>query len=276
MHSDAFFRIGSTHSICQDYAAAGRAAGTVCAFVSDGCSGSPDNGEPGAPFTDFGARFLVRSAFHYLARGGDAWPVYPELILASAEQMINSARLPSSALDATLLMAYPDQNVIRVVQTGDGVIAGRRKDGSLFYESLEFSGNAPRYLSYDLTPTKREAFEREGQTLTAERGFRGTNGEWLPADRLVVPTTQARLSEFHLNDWDLVLLFSDGAMSLCTPQGLAVPISEVLDQIFDFKGYAGKFISRRCGTFFSRFCVERGWKNTDDFSCAGIYCGDGP
>lgn len=64
---DAFFTIGKTHTVCQDYAHAGFIPGTdqAYAIVSDGCSGSPD--------TDFGSRFMVTAAIQVLAKYGDGF-----------------------------------------------------------------------------------------------------------------------------------------------------------------------------------------------------------
>ena len=55
---DAFFAIGSTHDICQDYALALNISNRSLLIVSDGCSASPS--------TDIGARILSRCAAQVL------------------------------------------------------------------------------------------------------------------------------------------------------------------------------------------------------------------
>ena len=57
--TDAFFSIGKTHMVCQDYARSGTTrAGHPYAIVCDGCSSSPD--------TDLGSRFLAMSFASYV------------------------------------------------------------------------------------------------------------------------------------------------------------------------------------------------------------------
>ena len=79
---------------------------------------------------------------------------------------------------------------------------------------------------------------------------------------------------FPTDLYDLVLLLSDGAESFHTKDGQPVELDLVLAQIFDFKGFAGQFLGRRCGRFLSSFCAENGWKHDDDFTVAGIYVGE--
>jgi len=63
MSADYFFRMGKTHTICQDYAIAGSREYKIdaemgafqYAILSDGCSGIPNLKAPGSPYTDFGA-----------------------------------------------------------------------------------------------------------------------------------------------------------------------------------------------------------------------------
>ena len=52
MNKDSFFKIGSTHNICQDYAISGRDEHYKVdyAIISDGCSGAED--------TDIGSRLV--------------------------------------------------------------------------------------------------------------------------------------------------------------------------------------------------------------------------
>ena len=61
MTADAYFAIGRTHDVCQDYALASDDVPKTWALVSDGCSSSPAS--------DIGARLLGRAAAHALERG---------------------------------------------------------------------------------------------------------------------------------------------------------------------------------------------------------------
>ncbi|MCA9708502.1 MAG: hypothetical protein KDK70_21815, partial [Myxococcales bacterium] len=62
MYVDAWFAIGDTHVVCEDFACAGHTeAGAGFAVVCDGCSSSPQ--------TDVGARLLAAAARVELERG---------------------------------------------------------------------------------------------------------------------------------------------------------------------------------------------------------------
>lgn len=274
MSADYFFRMGSTHAICQDYAIAGvHESGRAYAMVSDGCSGEAIPGQPGSPFTDYGSRLLVRSAWMQreciLAGEFD-----PKLIAEISRASASVLGLPRRSLDATLLVAYETRgNSIVVHQTGDGVVAARlRESGDLVCYSTSFDNNMPFYLSYLLDPEglKRYYAECRERTLT---GYGRTAGEW--KQLAVVPQVidQVEVAQeflFDSEDFDLVLIMSDGAESFQRGSE-QVPLTEVVDQLFAVKNYEGEFLTRRCSRFLQKFCVENGWKHSDDFSIAGIY-----
>jgi hypothetical protein len=292
MGADYFFRMGSTHSICQDYAIAGEVDGYRYALLSDGCSGVADPEQPGSPFTDFGARFLVRAARQHmddLARG-----VFPGCAIAEhAARMAMAAGLSPTALDATLLTAVTTSNGDVVTsQTGDGVIAARTRDGSIRYRTLRFGNGMPLYLSYQLDPDRMETLihpERSGRAVSPQE--RDAAGTVEVVERMYVPgegwreptTTVERFDEstrglwtevFYRDEFDVVLIMSDGVETFQTKNATLMPLEGVLPQLFDFKGFAGQFLVRRCTRFLQKFCVEYGWSHADDFSVAGIHLGE--
>lgn len=262
MGADCFFRMGSTHQVCQDYARAGESGGYTFAALSDGCSSSPD--------TDFGARFLVQ-AFTQEVRDGQ----FTEEIASRAAWMSAAAGLPRSCLDATLLAAYLDREAyIRVVRTGDGVVAWRGRDGNWRYEQVSFGSNAPRYLSYKLDP-RLEARQLElSPTVVRHSGSRERDEtEWITTE----VEQPSRNSPTGIERWslpiemvDTAIVFSDGVESFVDASGTAVPLERVLDELLAFKVMHGEFLSRRC-TRFLKDCAKRGWAHTDDFSAAGIH-----
>jgi hypothetical protein len=292
MVADYFFRMGSTHAICQDYAIAGDVDGYQYALLSDGCSGVALPGLPGSPFTDFGARFLVRAARQHmddLARG-----VFPGCVIVErAAKMAEGAGLPPMALDATLLTAVTTSNGDVVTsQTGDGVLAVRRRDGSIKYRTLTFGNGMPLYLSYQLDPRRMETLlhpERSGRAVTPEEcEAAGTvailERIFVPGEGWREPTTKVeRFDEstrglwtevFYKDECDLVLIMSDGVETFQTKNTTLMPLEQVLEQLFDFKGFAGQFLVRRCTRFLQKFCTEYGWSHSDDFSVAGIHLGE--
>jgi hypothetical protein len=162
-----------------------------------------------------------------------------------------------------------------VYRAGDGVLAHRRRDGTVFYEHVSYDANTPAYLSYLLTEEDRSEFLGTVQSRTVTFGERAPSGEWLATEMIRgAPRLGGELFSFA-NSTDLVLLFTDGIESFQNLDGSLVPIESILDEILTIKNFKGQFLSRRCSRFLSKTCVERGWKHADDFAVAGIYIGDG-
>lgn len=296
MGSDYYFRMGSTHKICQDYALAGKTAkGITWALLSDGCSGVPVAGDPGSPHTDYGARFLVRSTQRHLADVSNGF--FPgQVIVHEAAAIARQAGLRGSALDATLLAVAvsEDSRFAHGFMTGDGVIAARQRDGKIRYTSRQFGNGAPYYLSYLLDDDRNTGYlypdpNVEPKLVEGAATVEETNGLWdpenkswvktvrklllLPTDDLNAEAKQVDHRIFRVDEVEVVLLMSDGVLSFQDKSGTPVPLEEVLVQLFAIKGFEGEFLVRRCNAFLQRFCAERGWKHTDDFSIAGIHLG---
>ena len=254
--------MGSTHSVCQDYAATSVSPNTgVRVAVSDGCSS--------APHTDFGARFLVRAALSQELRDSE--------ILLAATRMRSAASLSWRALQATLLVANLETSgELITYRAGDGVQVHRFRNGEVFYEHVAYDANTPAYLSYLLNEDDRKTFLETVPGCTLTFGARTPEGVWSTTSRRETP---ARLGgdgqSFDSKEIDLVLLFTDGIESFQNPDGSVVPIETILDEILSIKNYKGEFLARRCSRFLAKTCAERGWKHADDFAVAGLYLGEG-
>lgn len=274
MSADSFFRMGHTHSICQDYCVAGvTEEGVSYALLSDGCSDAGGLKSPGAPFTDFGSRFVVRAAHQrvrYISEG--AVPLTE--IATEAAAMARVARLPDLALNATLLGAIkaPDSDNVLTWMAGDGLILTRLHGGEVCYTALEYEANMPYYPSYLVDPDKDSQWRKYSGKAVARTGIRNAvTKEWQVYTQETVPVP-GWLQSFSAKDIDLILLFSDGVTSFYNDA--PVDLHAALDQILDFKGgYVGQFLSRRCNSFLTRFCVANNWKHMDDLAVAGLYFG---
>lgn len=266
MSADAFFRMGASHQVCQDYAVSGTLAGVPYAALADGCSSSPD--------TDWGARFLVRSAQLRLESEGRLSQSDGDAIVSSALAMARQACLPNHALDATLLVATLDREWARVLHSGDGVVAARRRDGGIVYYETSFDQGAPYYLSYLAHKRDRDLYFETVKSMTITRRERCAD-KWGDLQPEVTGMDEARLFRtfyFPKDVFDVVLLLSDGCQSFVR-SGDVVALEDVLEQLLAIKGLHGEFITRRCNAFLQRFCAERGWKHEDDLSVAGLYLG---
>lgn len=257
MNADAFFTIGKAHHVCQDYAAV---IDPGYVLLSDGCSSSPH--------TDVGARLLCRTAS--AVRAGS------ELAPFLAFPLLSTLGLPAEALDATLLSAEVRGEDVFVQVTGDGVVAARRRDGSLVVVQSEFPSGAPRYASYDLRPMRRTKYLAEfGSTWFLTRWDRGH----VSVDELELRDDRIEPLElrFPVTEFDLVLLMSDGVLTFQQPADIpgttkSVPLHEVLDEVLAFKGFAGQFVAKRMLRFI-KVASAKGWHHNDDVSVAGIYLG---
>ena len=283
MSADYFFRMGKTHTICQDYAIAGSRTykmddevGTFqYAILSDGCSGKPDPNDPGSPYTDFGARFLTRAAQKNLKEVPWLSTLPADRILAEAESMARAASLPQCALDATLLVAVAAEKYARTFQFGDGVVVSReRGTGKLEYKTRKFGDNMPYYLSYTSSFARQCDYKDKAKTVTTIRGFTDENGIWSRRETttgLEDLKKDAGESIYSREDTDLILLLSDGAESFFDAAGNEVPLETVLTELMNFKNYSNAFVKCRCDWFFKTTCENNGWVHKDDFSMAGIF-----
>jgi hypothetical protein len=276
MHSDAFFRRGATHDVCQDYALAGEVNGRAFGIVSDGCSSSEH--------TDFGARFLAFGAREAL-RQSPASRFCAEAVLPLACASVGKM-VPMGCLDATLGLVYADECRFRVWLSGDGVVVARRRDGEYWVLQVEFSGNAPGYLSYLLDGRRFHALTQEHgpggirQVLSAtlSQAFKETATAQWKAEPLT-PSPQSFWLDLPCPTdlYDLVMVLSDGALSFQRKADSghleAVPLNEVLSHVLAFKGMSGRFVARRCKRFLERYCQEHGWSHGDDFGVAAVYAG---
>lgn len=273
MEADYYFRMGATHSICQDYALAGESNGVTWAVLSDGCSGEPKPEQPGSPYTDTGARFLTYSALRNL--GAVADNQYPlTKIIADADAMRRQASLPSDSLDATLLMVAEKNEIIPTILTGDGVLAYRERNGTIKYIRRQFEGGLPAYLNYKVKNLDVTKYLDKSKTYTEFYGTNNPDGTWTEENTVFDNSSiHSSYSAFSLykSDVDLVLLFSDGIESFTDRANQPVPVCELLNVIFDMKRMTGQFITRSCNYLLKRHCAEKGWVHSDDFSCAGIY-----
>lgn len=257
MNFDAHFATGRQHPVCQDYALV---RGDV-AVVSDGCSSSP--------MTDFGSRFLCLAASEQETRGGEG-------IAVRAHDMARQAGLPDGCVDATLgRLSLLGEDEVHAELWGDGVVAGRLREGAVIYYVVTTPNNAPDYLSYHLFPDRKRAFLAQ-----AKEGYKevrvyieGRLDQVIQWDLLTPFVT-----DYHVGLYELVTICTDGVLSFIEhgPTGdKRVPVWDVLQQIMSIRTYEGAFIQRRVGNgFLRRFCAKNKWEHFDDLGVIGVHLGD--
>lgn len=293
MNADSFFVTGHTHTVCQDYAEAGRTRAPphpmpddmgsfqyMYAIVSDGCSTSPN--------TDFGSRFLVREAVSELtSRGSTRAPrIEPFRIAERAEAHLDRLGLSGRALDATLLTVHEQGAALFAQVWGDGVVAARRRDGTLDIFQVEYPKGAPLYLNYWNNYERLKGF-------LLEFGSHRKVTQLLPdgISELLMDTSHRldRVGDLYCDErcgscefpfpqeaYDVVAVMSDGVQSFRRRKGNGfepVPVQEVVAKMMAFKNYTGEFVVRRMKAFLKQATAD-GWHWDDDVSMAAIHVGD--
>lgn len=255
---DSTFRIGSTHGVCQDYALHNDKFG----IISDGCSSSPD--------TDFGSRIAARTlALHLTSHPNDTRLL--DFVALDMRRMADALALPYTSLDATLGYVIGTQGYLY----GDGNLIARYSNGHTILLTVDFEGNYPQYLSYDLEPKRMETFKLLQNRKRITRSLFDQDFALL--------STEAEYNDDALVHEDFscyedggklefVAVTSDGLQSFIQKNGLSyisVPVPEVLKQLTAFKLYTEGFLRRRMNVF-SKFCTQNEWSHTDDLSVAVV------
>jgi hypothetical protein len=279
--TDAFFTIGKGHEVCQDYAVAGEGR----AMLADGCSSSPN--------TDVGARLLCHALYANSSLGGlrpgGYFPRDFDANHAAACAAFSAAflTLPLAALDATLLYVHEEYSPsspsrtqvvgMRAAMYGDGCIVARRRGTQDYVAVLtEYSANAPYYLSYAVPGRLSGTAYRDSNPGEIQRRRFG------PAESTALepqsisfegPGVNGYMEVFPREDYDLVLLLSDGVTRFRQADGTSVPPELVIAELLAVKQFTGAFIQRRAARFL-RDCPKWGWSWHDDFSVAAIYLPD--
>ena len=248
MNTDATINIGSTHSLCQDYALAGN--GYV--ILSDGCSSSP--------YTDIGARLLV----HAMARNLSAHDI-SELHKEAARVALAWARmigLPPQAVDATLMSAHVCGEDLIVACSGDGVIILESSDGVLDVYAISSPSGYPFYPSYVHQP------DRLAELVTNNR----CNKEVKHHDSTEITDSLTISLKLKAANYKYVALASDGINSFLHAQQ-RVCLTDVLKEFWAFKTSHSAFVERRIKRF-KKDTHVKGWQHADDLAIAVIHLGD--
>jgi len=281
MNADSAFAIGKRHEVCQDYAKAEVDGEWGKAWVSDGCSSSPDS--------DIGARLMVLSARQsfraMLETGWNLKTSSPEEIgmmtMCSARTSANGLGLSPEVLDATLLSIMCDGEYVCLSAFGDGVLFLKWEHGSTKCLDIELTNGYPDYLSYRFDKERRNKYDSVWVDTKANKLVRDMS--WLDGK---LENYQERgfdphngYGEIHqikqgVAKLELAAVMSDGVKSFYrrSKNGAneVVPLSEVLESLMNFRLHSGRFVQRRLNAFLKDAAVK-GWEHHDDISIAAIH-----
>jgi len=282
VHADRYFEIGSTHTVCEDYALAGTDGGLSWAIVSDGCSSSIN--------TDVGARLLshiAKESLQYLHGMGklfdqaflaNEFPMFlRHYIIARALEVKSAMRLDYEAFDATLLVAFASvpenaRGSWGVIAFGDGSVVLKAED-KIRRVRMHYDSNAPYYLSYGMSKDKNDMYH---QAFGVDKSLNVLHDlDWMPSDmESKDPCSPWSFKAFGQLDGDnvpeQVILFSDGVDSY-ESKDRSVPFNSdtATQSLIGYKSIAGEFVQRRMKAY-RKECDKSGISHYDDVSCAAI------
>lgn len=233
--TDTFLKIGKTHQVCEDYIISGDRP-IKYVILSDGCSSSKN--------TEMGARILCHLAKQYLRYRSYDY-IFPNLdynqmglwIIHNAELTARQLGLPVSCLDATLIISYEHRGRFHIYMYGDGAIVTEKNNEVVSVMEIEYSKNAPYYLSYRIDPERMDLFYKMGQTLTIKTIF---EKQWANTYAYDYKT----IFRFDADIFPKLLICSDGISSFMKGTEPEQTI-EIAKEFLAYKSTQGKFLKRR-------------------------------
>lgn len=270
LSADHAFYIGDQHlrggAPCQDYAASWADGSEAAAVVSDGCS-SGGKTEAGAQFYALAASSALKCD-PGLERGAVGTTAF-----CRARTAMLAVGLTDDDMLATLVMARFSRTLGRIDFFGDGVGAFVYGDGSMTLGRLEWRGNRPLYLAYQVDSYKRfiRAHADLGHHFVTDFTCLSVSpsGEVLKNKQSSSATLHtALMGETMLpakDDLRYVAAFSDGVTQI---EGMEW--HEAVYRMLAFKSLAGGFVKRRMNRFLKE-THGAGCKPLDDISCAVIH-----
>jgi hypothetical protein len=256
---DTFSKIGKSHQVCEDYIFSGDDP-VKYIILSDGCSSSKN--------TEMGARILCHLAKQYLRYRKDDYRFpyldYDEMglwIIHNAELTAKHMGLEKTCLDATLIVAFEFKAKVHVYIFGDGTIVTQNQDGMTSVSEIEFTSNAPYYLSYKIDPERMASFHKMGQDLIIKTTITNINENKYAYD------FKCRF-KFRLEKFPKILIASDG-MSSFIKNGEPEQTLNIANEFLNFKSTKGEFLKRRLKRALKVY-EKNGLYNYDDLSVGGF------
>lgn len=235
--TDIFIEIGSQHKVCEDYIIKGMKPEPFI-ILADGCSSS-DN-------TEMGARLLCHLAKQYLRyRAEDLYSIdhkkMGRWIIHNAEMTARQLGLNIACLDATLIISYYIDGEVKIHMYGDGCIVLKR-GGNFNYTMVDFSRNAPYYLSYLVDDYRNEIYHdlKNDLFITDITNEEPSEIRWAYDANLEF--------NYKTSDFDTLFIASDGLSSFIDNNPTARtphPIDEVTPGFMAFKNTKGEYLQRR-------------------------------
>ena len=259
MNCDSIFRIGKTHTVCEDYTFHSNGE-TPHIIVCDGSSF--------AEHSDLGARILAKNTSNLIDTGvfKDKFNLFTDFSIRCAYKDVQSLKLNSECLCSTQLAASVVDDKLKVLVNGDGIVYVKKVDGSVEITTFQYSPiSAPFYAYYFLTTKLEKQYHED-----------------FPGQKMLINDSESRIGpyglEYLLDAFVECYLFSNGIFSFVDDDGKPVHFGEILEVLTQVKNLIsedafvdGEFVKRRMGAAFKKVFEKNKWINLDDLSMAGMY-----
>lgn len=272
MNADCTFQIGKDHTVCEDYAIAGELGNRLSyAIVCDGCSASAD--------VDFGARVIALAAretlqYKLCLEDGLFENVNPklspmrfgDLTIRKAQSVVHHFnQLSQHTLDATLLVAWVQNNQATIHMYGDGIFIHRMSNG-IHKVHIHLTSGAPDYLSYQLDKDRLAAYNAliDNDKVVEVHNVSETCAVF-PQLKPLEPYSVS----VPVKEGEIISVISDGMNSFRKSDNIPIPWIDLIDEFTGYKTTEGEFVQRRISAF-KRKCLKENWHHLDDISIASI------
>jgi len=257
---DTFLTIGKQHRVCEDYILSGMTPMPYI-ILSDGCSS--------AKKSDVGSRILCHIAEKLLKELLSYEPYihgwdFGKAVVQRSRVIADQFELDPTSLDATLIVCFYDNstNTVQVHMFGDGHVF-LFNDDHVFEYFVKFEPNAPNYLSYELSSTRKQLYHnmqvKKSLFVKSNSGVDCQNESW----------TNFPIS---LLGFKGALKCTDGIDSLLSVEGKVNTIDAA--KVFtSFKTTGGEFLKRRSTAALKNYKLQN-IENYDDLSMGCFLMGE--
>lgn len=255
---DSHYVIGHSHLNNEDFAISG-VEPVPYMILADGCSSSD--------YSDIGARMLVMSAKAYLLNQLTAGQV-PEAgelglhVALKAVAAVKAVGTSVSSIDATLIASFVNKKQVYVYMYGDGAVFYRDREGEFDLINVEYSHNAPYYLSYRLDKRRDSHYKSisgKEEKIVTRNSVREMESIYEPT--VITIPVEALFS---------LVIVSDGVSSFINTTNAQVIDTESIVKILgSFRNTNGDFVKRRIKRAL-KVMSKQGVYNGDDLSMAAM------
>lgn len=127
---------------------------------------------------------------------------------------------------------------------------------------IHLTSGAPDYLSYNMDPLRRQAYDKEWpdnkKEITINNDGMFTMNPFTPFEY-----------ECQVEDGDVISVISDGINSFRKHDGTVIDWKELVNEFTGYKTTEGQFVLRRMSAFKNK-CLKEGIVHSDDISIASI------